>query len=95
MYLYNISIIVEDSHNDALLTWLKNEWIPSLNLQEIKFLKMINSPHEGQTYCIQLNTPKEELVKDFQETKMVELQNHLGTKHHEKAFVFDSLMQYL
>lgn len=95
MYLYNISIIVEDSHHDALLTWLKNEWIPSLKREEIKFLKMLDSPHEGHTYCVQLNTQEQELVKEFQETKMVELQNHLASQHHEKAFLFDSLMQYL
>ena len=53
MYLYNISIIVEDSQHDTLLNWLEKEWLPSL-VQEIKFLKMINTPHEGHTYCVQM-----------------------------------------
>lgn len=95
MYLYNISIIVEDSHHYDLLTWLKNEWIPSVKELDIKFLKMVNSPHEGHTYCVQMIAKDEADVNQFQETKMYDLQNHIGANHQEKAFIFDSLMQYL
>lgn len=94
MYLYNISIIVEESQHDTLLNWLEKEWLPSLN-QEIKFLKMINTPHEGHTYCVQMTVSNQEDIVNFQQTTLSDLQYHLHLNHKEKAFIFDSIMQYL
>lgn len=94
MYLYNISIIVEDSQHDTLLNWLQKEWLPNL-VVETKFLKMINTPHEGHTYCIQMIVHDQGEIITFQETVLHDLQHHLQVNHHEKAFIFDSIMQYL
>lgn len=94
MYLYNISIIVEETQHDSLLGWLKTEWLPTLN-NETKFLKMLNTPHEGHTYCIQMITDTDEEITLFQQTKLSDLQQYLLTNHNEKAFIFDSVMQYI
>ncbi len=94
MYLYNISIIVEESQHDLLLDWLKKEWLPNLS-NETKFLKMLNTPHEGHTYCVQMIKNNESEIIQFQENYLISLQHHLATHHHEKAFIFDSVMQYL
>ena len=94
MYLYNVSIIVEETQHDTLLAWLQKEWLPSLD-SETKFLKMLNTPHEGHTYCVQLVAENEEEIGLFQQTKLSELQHHLLVNHNEKAFLFDSVMQYL
>lgn len=94
MYLYNISIIIEESQHQVVLDWLKSTWLPQL-ANETKFLKMINSPHEGHTYCIQLMNSSESEISKFQENELVLLQEYLAINHHEKAFIFDSIMQYL
>lgn len=94
MYLYNISIIIEESQHQVVLNWLKNEWLPQLT-NETKFLKMINSPHEGHTYCIQFTGSSQDEISSFQENKLIILQEYLAVNHHEKAFIFDSIMQYL
>ena len=94
MYLYNISIIVEDNSHDLLLEWVQNNWLPSL-AAEAKFLKMLNTPHEGHTYCVQLVVKNESEIVDFQENDMQSLQEHISQNHLEKAFIFDSIMQYL
>lgn len=94
MYLYNISIIVEESQHDLLLDWLKKEWLPNLS-NETKFLKMLNTPHEGHTYCVQMIKNNESEIIQFQENYLISLQHHLATHHYEKAFIFDSVMQYL
>lgn len=93
MYLYNISLIVEDSQHNTFIDWLKNEWLINSD-KKIKLLKMINSPHEGHTYCLQITVDTEEEVNLFQQKHLNDLQNHIGTHYKEKAFVFDSLMQY-
>lgn len=94
MYLYNISIIIEESQHHSLLAWIKQSWIPSLK-SEINFLKMINTPHEGHTYCVQMIVENEDQILDFQKEHMSSLQQHIADYHNEKAFIFDSIMQYL
>lgn len=93
MILYNISIIVDDSSHDAVLGWLKAHLRKST--YETKFLKMLESPHEGSTYCIQVVATDDTEILKFQEDVVMELQVYLTTNHAEKAFIFDSKMQYL
>lgn len=94
MYLYNISIIVEESQHHALLSWVQQSWIPTLST-EVKFLKMLNSPHDGHTYCVQLIVDEESQIHRFQSEHITSLQQHIAQHHNEKAFIFDSVMQYL
>lgn len=93
MILYNISVIIEDSAHQDLFNWLKN------TLREIdfeaKFLKMLDSPHEGSTYCIQVTAIDESTIQRFQEDVVQKIQAYIGSNHAEKAFIFDSKMQYL
>lgn len=93
MILYNISIIVEDSSHDQVVNWLKSYLRKSS--YETKFLKMLDSPHEGNTYCVQLEAADNAAIVKFQEDVVIELQNYLMTHHAEKAFIFDSKMEYL
>lgn len=94
MYLYNISIIIEESQHHALFSWVQQSWIPTLPA-DTKLLKMVNSPHEGYTYCIQLIVNNEQQIQHFQSEHISSLQAHIAQHHSEKAFIFDSVMQYL
>src|SRR5690606_25406526 len=93
MILYNISIIIEDSSHDQVVNWLKSYLRTSS--YETTFLKMLDSPHEGTTYCVQLLATDDTAILKFQEDVVAELQTYLATHHTEKAFIFDSKMQYL
>lgn len=93
MILYNISVIVEDSSHGQVLDWLKSHLRKST--YETTFLKMLESPHEGSTYCIQLVAADDTAILKFQQDILVELQTYLTTHHAEKAFIFDSKMEYL
>ena len=96
MYLYNISIIVEDTANAAVLHWVKSEFIPSLPVAfSPQFLSLLDSPHEGYTYSLQLKFDERQLVENFKAEYVSILQNHLMSQHPERAFIFDSVMQYL
>ena len=93
MILYNISIIVEDSSHEQVFSWVKSQ------LREIAYdttlLKMLDSPHEGTTYCVQLQAADETAIVRFQEDVVGKLQSYLTTQHAEKAFIFESKMEYL
>jgi len=94
MYLYNISVIVEEQAHEDLLAWVKNEWLPAIR-HDVKFLKMIQTPHEGHTYCVQLVLDSEAAIEAFQQDYLYILQQHIAAHYTEKAFLFDSIMQYL
>jgi len=85
MILYNISIIIEDGAHHDLFSWLKNM------LREISY----ETKHEGSTYCIQMTAADEETIQNFQTDVLQTIQAYIGNNHNEKAFIFDSKMQYL
>ncbi|MFD2600089.1 DUF4286 family protein [Sphingobacterium corticis] len=96
MYLYNISIIVEDSANAEALNWIKTSFLPSLASEYTpKLLAMLDSPHEGHTYSLQLIFNDRNSVEKFKDQHLTQLQSYLGSNHPERAFIFDSLMQYM
>ncbi|MEI5984585.1 MULTISPECIES: DUF4286 family protein [Sphingobacterium] len=94
MFLYNISIIMEDSVHHDLLVWIRTQ-LKAHEGKNIKFLKMLNSPHEGQTYCMQVTLNSEKEIVEFQEEVLQEIQAVIGTQFPDKAFIFDSTMQYI
>ena len=94
MYLYNVSIIIEESCHSDLFTWLQEQWVSQLP-SSTKFLKMLQSPHEGHTYCVHLVVRQEEEIHSFHEKHIQQLQDHITQYHKDKAFLFDSVMQYL
>jgi len=94
MYLYNISIIIENDHHESLMDWLKNNWFKTLPAST-KLLKMLDSPHEGHTYSVQLVFEHASDIPTFQKKKVSVLQTYIAQHHHEKAFIFDSTMKYL
>lgn len=93
MILYNVSLIIEDSDHDMLLDWLKSTL--RQNRFEAKFLKMLDSPHDGSTYCIQIVAQNEDMINSFQLEVLQQLQEQIAIRHKDKAFIFDSRMQYL
>jgi len=73
---------------------VKDNWLNTLPAQA-KFLKLLDSPHEGHTYCVQLVFENPSEIPTFQQEKLVILQSHIATNHLEKAFLFDSTMKYI
>lgn len=96
MYLYNISIIVEESAHADALNWVTTNYVPALPAQHNpQLLNLLDSPHEGHTYSLQLKFEEREALENFKAEYLHQLQNYLATQHPERAFIFDSTMQYL
>lgn len=94
MYLYNISVIIEESVHHEIITWIRKEFIPTVS-PSAQLLSMMDSPHDGVTYCIQLQIEHAADIARFKETYLIELQHYLGENHNNKAFIFDSVMKYI
>jgi len=93
MLLYNISIIVEDRSHDAVRAWLLDELRSGPS--QAKFLKMLDSPHGGTTYCVQLVAEDERGLAGFQGGFLWRLQDYIAREHADSAFVFESKMAYI
>lgn len=94
MYLYNVSIIIEDHEFSLFYPWLQN-FIKEVKSDSVTFLRLTDSPHEGHTYCIHLKTDTRESIDRFKTDYIVPLQEYITAKHNEKIFLFDSLMEYI
>lgn len=94
MYLYNVSVIIEPSVHIPVVTWIEN-LLRQQNNENLHFLQMLDSPHDGYTYCLQLIAQKEEEIATFKSSTLSKLQQFIANEHTDKAFVFDSTMKYL
>lgn len=96
MYLYNISIIVEDSESQTVKSLLISQL--ALARKEglsIKLLELLDSPHEGVTYSLQLDAVDSGVVADFQTDHLAVLQTQTNRLGEGKVFYFESLMQHI
>ena len=84
MILYNITIIIEESIQDRWLEWMNTEYIPGINATNLfasnRMLKVLDSPNEGVTYCLQFIADDFGKYKDYQENFAPQFEN----KQHQK-----------
>ncbi|MFN2260926.1 MAG: DUF4286 family protein [Psychroflexus sp.] len=72
MYIYNVTINVEESIHNQWLQWMKNEHIPAM-LKTGKFLNAlmskvnVNEEMGGITYSVQYKTPDQATLKQYYE----------------------------
>ncbi len=94
MYLYNVSVIVEDEESQSVRELLiaQMETARDSGLA-VRLLKLLDSPHEGVTYSLQLEAADSETVNTFQREHLAILQAKTHQHHEGKVFYFDSLMQ--
>lgn len=72
MYIYNVTINIQEEVHDQWLEWMKNEHIPEM-LSTGKFKKalmsrvMVEEPMGGITYSVQYTTESQEMLKRYYE----------------------------
>src|SRR5690606_29996630 len=97
MYLYNATIIAESDIGEAVRMYVaeqladRSEW----GSAGPSFLKMLDSPHDGVTYCVQLRTKNRDDITSFQETHLAGIRAQLEAVYPGKVLFFDSIMKYL
>lgn len=94
MFLYNISVILEENLDNSIVSYIENELLSASNYP-YHVLEMLDSPHPGNTFCIQFQVPTEESIDDIKANHVAELQSYIQQHYAEKIFLFDSVMKYL
>ncbi|MFC6103863.1 DUF4286 family protein [Olivibacter domesticus] len=99
MVLLNITNIVSDQRVDQYMSWLQREYIPLIqetkHFNEIKLLKILDSPNEGHSFSLQLVTADLKYITTFKQTLYILLQQKMQQELQGHLFLFDSTMQYL
>lgn len=97
MYLYNVTIITESDIGETVREYLDNQLIHKSGNSdaELSFLEMLDSPHDGVTYCVQLRTGNRDEIMSFQTHRFAGIRAQLETAYAGKVLFFDSIMKYL
>jgi hypothetical protein len=99
MLLYNVTIIIEDAAANEWLQWMQETHIPEVmatgKFVSNRLLKVIDSPNEGVTYCIQYVAENIDKYNDYQENFALNLQADLQVKFENKFVAFRTLMEFI
>ncbi len=99
MLLYNVTLIIEDVAVEEWLKWMQETHIPAV-LETGKFvshrlLKVLDSPNEGVTYCVQYVVENLADYEDYQLNFAPSLQADLQQKFENRFVAFRTLMEYI
>lgn len=99
MFLYNVTIIIEDATAEEWLQYMNEIHIPEVmatgKFVSNRLLKIIDSPNEGVTYCSQYVTESLADYEDYQQNHAPSLQADLQQKFENKFVAFRSLMEFI
>lgn len=99
MILYNITVIVEDSILADWMSWITPNFISPIEqsgmLSGNKMYKVLGSPNEGVTICIQFQARSMESFQQFKQQIEPALMASHGERFQSKALAFTSLMEQI
>lgn len=99
MVLYNLTIIIEESINEEWYHWIKNVFIPKISSTNLfishRVLRVLQSPNEGITYCIQFVAESSVQFDEFSSLHAPAIMNLHTQKFENKYVSFSSLMEYM
>ena len=96
MYLYNVTIIAENELGDTVKQCIDAQLFDQPDgSPAVSLLEMLDSPHEGTTYCIQLRVENSDDIPLFQQRHIRILRELLAERYPGRVLFFDSIMKYL
>ena len=99
MFLYNVTLILEDAVAEEWLQWMQDVHIPQVMATGMfvsnRLLKVVDSPNEGVTYCSQYVVETLDLYNKYQETFAPALQAELNEKYKNRFVAYRSLMEFV
>lgn len=93
MFLYNITVIVDQDVHEAIHDKITRQLQASRGAT-IQLLELLESPHEGITYCIHFHAKDEEEIAKFKQEHLLNLQK-MTHGYAGKVIFFDSTLKYL
>ncbi|WP_207533861.1 DUF4286 family protein [Desertivirga arenae] len=99
MVLFNITVIIDDSINDEWISWIKEIFIPEAMSSNLiasnRLLKVLDSPNEGVTYCLQFILDDIGSYQSFQQNQFALLMDKQALHFTNKFVSFSTLMEFI
>lgn len=99
MLLYNVTVIIEEASVDEWLQWMNEIHIPEVmatnHFVSYRLLKVLDSPNEGLTYCVQYVAENIADYEAYRENHAPALQAKLQVKYENKLVTFRTLMEFV
>lgn len=99
MILYNITVIIEQEIEAEWLTWISGIFIPNALSNKLlvsnRLLKVLNSPNEGVTYCLQFIVDNMENYTEFVKRFEPSLLYTHTEQFKNKSVFFSSVMEFI
>ncbi|RLJ77302.1 DUF4286 family protein [Pedobacter alluvionis] len=99
MFLYNVTLILEDAAAEEWLQWMQDIHIPEVMATGLfvsnRLLKVVDSPNEGVTYCTQYVVETLDNYNKYQEEFAPALQAGLNEKFKNRFVAYRSLMEFV
>lgn len=99
MILYNITVIIDDSINTEWLSYMNETFLPLAMGSDLiasnRFLKVIDSPNEGITYCLQFIFDDMGVYQQFQQYHYASLMEAHTLQFQNRFVSFSSLMEFI
>jgi hypothetical protein len=99
MILFNITIIIEDSIDKQWLNWMNSEFIPSAMESNLiasnRLLKVLDSPNEGITYCLQFVIDNIDSYNQFKTSHLPLIMDNHAAQFSNRFVSFSTLMEFI
>jgi len=99
MFLYNVTLILDDAAAEEWLQWMQDVHIPEVMATGMfisnRLLKVVDSPNEGVTYCAQYVAETLDHYTKYQEVFAPALQAQLNERYKNRFVAYRTLMEFV
>jgi hypothetical protein len=99
MFLYNVTLILDDAAAEEWLQWMQDVHIPEVMATGMfisnRLLRVVDSPNEGVTYCAQYVAETLDHYNKYQEVFAPALQAELNERYKNRFVAYRSLMEFV
>lgn len=97
MFIYNVTVKIDNSVHDEWLEWMKSKHIPDVlatnMFAEAKILRVLTGETDGSTYAIQYSCDDPKNIDEYQNNFAAALQKEHSEKYRDKFVAFRSIMK--
>jgi hypothetical protein len=99
MFIYNITVLIEESIEQAWLSWIKTVFIQTIMetgfFQSYQVLQVTDSPNEGLTYCLQFRTNEISSLQSYQSLYAAQVESEHLQAFPNQLVTFSSTMKII
>lgn len=99
MFIYNITVLIEESIEQLWLSWIKTNYIDSVMetgfFESYQLLQLTDSPNEGLTYCIQFRTNEISSLQSYQNLYALQIEQEHQLAFDNQLVTFSSTMKLI